>query len=66
MEDQVMEAVNQNHGIGGQFREQLDRMREFRDRMQQAGAASSPEQFAVRPLEPIEPRRSIAISKFRN
>jgi hypothetical protein len=63
MEDQVTEAIQLGHKMAGDFRDQLDRMREFRDKMRMAGAAPRPEQFTVRTVDPIEPRRSIAIHK---
>lgn len=61
MDDQISEAIELAYRTPGNFRDQLDRMRQFRDKMQIAGAATRPEQFSVRNVEQIEPRRSIAI-----
>ena len=61
MEDQIKEVIALAGQMPGQFRDQLERMREFRDKMQIAGAAPRQEQFAVRKVTPIEPRRSISI-----
>lgn len=63
MEDQITEAITLTGRMSGQFRDQLERMRDFRDKMQIAGAAPRQEQFAVRKVTPIEPRRSIAIHR---
>ena len=61
MKDQIKDAIELGNRSRDHLLEQLERMREFRDRMQFAGAAPRPEQFAVRKITPIEPRRSIAI-----
>lgn len=63
MEEQIREAVELAHKVPGHFREQLDRMNEFREKMQISGGFTRTEQFAVRKVSPIEPRRSIAIHK---
>lgn len=63
MEDQINEAITLTGRMTGQFRDQLERMRDFRDKMQIPGAAPRQEQFAVRKVTPIEPRRSIAIHR---
>lgn len=56
--DRLAEAIDAGHNAGGEFSEQLTRLRKFRDRMRTAGATAPPEQFAVRILEPVQ-RRSI-------
>lgn len=63
MEDQITEVIELADRLPGQFREQLERMREFRDRMQISEVAPRQEQFAVRKVTPLEPRRSIAIHR---
>jgi hypothetical protein len=62
MVEKVKEAIDAGRKIGGEFNEQLVRLREFRERMMAAGAVSPPEQVAVRILVPV-PRRTISLHR---
>ena len=62
MEEQAKEALDAGHTMGGEFNEQLTRLREFRERMMAAGAVARPEQFSIRILEPVE-RRTISLNR---
>lgn len=59
MEDQIKEAITLANQMSDQFQNQLKLMQEFRERMHIPGSAAHQEQFAVRKITPIEPRRSI-------
>lgn len=63
MEDQIQDMVEMACHRHGHMLSQLERMREFKDRMKIAGAFPRPEQFSVPKVTPLEPRRSIAIHR---
>jgi hypothetical protein len=60
MEEQVKEVIAKAPLMDAAFREQLERMRDFRDRMKDAGAIHEDEQFAVPAFRPMLPMQSLA------
>lgn len=66
MEHEIKDAMASFDQMPESFRDQVKRLRDFRDRMRNAGAVVVEEQFAVPLMERLETPRTGGFQVFQN